>query len=144
VRSVFLMCRAFLPRMVAAGRGDVVNLASVSGKRPLVRRTPYTASKLAIIGLTRSLAYEVGPAGVRVNTLSPGPVRGPRMARNFRLEAQASGSTAAEAERAFVSRAALDRLVEEDEVGAALVAMLRIPGLCGADIDLSAGMVAPA
>jgi NAD(P)-dependent dehydrogenase (short-subunit alcohol dehydrogenase family) len=144
VRSVFLMCRAFLPRMVAAGRGDVVNLASVSGKRPLVRRTPYTASKLAIIGLTRTLAYEVGPAGVSVNTLSPGPVRGPRMARNFRLEAQASGSTVAEAERAFVSRAALERLVEEDEVGAALVAMLRIPGLCGADIDLSAGMVAPA
>jgi NAD(P)-dependent dehydrogenase (short-subunit alcohol dehydrogenase family) len=144
LRSVFLMCRAFLPRMVAAGRGDVVNLASVSGKRPLVRRTPYTASKLAVIGLTRTLAYEVGPAGVNVNTLSPGPVRGPRMARNFRLEAQATGGTIADAERAFVSRAALDRLVEEDEVGAALVAMLRIPGLCGADIDLSAGMVAPA
>lgn len=144
VRSVFLMCRAFLPRMVAAGRGHVVNLASVSGKRPLVRRTPYTASKLAVIGLTRSLAYEVGPAGVNVNTLSPGPVRGPRMARNFRLEAEATGGTIAAAEKAFVSRAALERLVEEDEVGAALVAMLRIPGLCGADIDLSAGMVAPA
>lgn len=144
VRSVFLMCRAFLPRMVSAGRGDVVNLASVSGKRPLVRRTPYTASKLAVIGLTRTLAYEVGPAGVNVNTLSPGPVRGPRMARNFRLEAQASGSTVAQAERAFVSRAALDRLMEEDEVGTALVSMLQIPGLCGADIDLSAGMVAPA
>jgi NAD(P)-dependent dehydrogenase (short-subunit alcohol dehydrogenase family) len=144
VRSVYLMCRAFLPRMVSAGRGDVVNLASVSGKRPLVRRTPYTASKLAVIGLTRTLAYEVGPVGVNVNTLSPGPVRGPRMARNFRLEAQASGSTVAQAERAFVSRAALDRLVEEDEVGTALVSMLQIPGLCGADIDLSAGMVAPA
>jgi len=50
----------------------------------------------------------------------------------------------AQAERAFVSRAALDRLVEEDEVGTALVSMLQIPGLCGADIDLSAGMVAPA
>ena len=144
VRSIFLMCRAFLPPMVAAGRGDVVNLASVSGKRPLIRRTPYTASKLAVIGLTRTLAYEVGPAGVSVNTLSPGPVRGPRMERNFRLEAEVSGSTVAEAERTFVSRAALDRLVEEDEVGTALVAMLRIPGLCGADIDLSAGMVAPA
>jgi NAD(P)-dependent dehydrogenase (short-subunit alcohol dehydrogenase family) len=144
VRSVFLMCRVFLPPMVAAGRGDVVNLASVAGKRPLVRRTPYAASKLAVIGLTRTLAYEVGPAGVNVNTLSPGPVRGPRMERNFRLEAEVSGSTVEEAERAYVSRAALDRLVEEDEVGAALVAMLRIPGLCGADIDLSAGMVAPA
>lgn len=144
VRSVYLMCRAFLPQMVAAGRGDVVNLSSVSGKRPLPRRTPYVASKLAIIGLTRTLAFEVGPAGVNVNTLSPGAVRGPRMERNFRLEAEATGSTPAEAERGFTSRAALARLVEEEEVAAAVLAMLAMPGLCGADIDLSGGMVAPA
>jgi NAD(P)-dependent dehydrogenase (short-subunit alcohol dehydrogenase family) len=143
VRSVYLVCRAFLPAMVKAGRGDVINVASVSGKRPLIRRTPYTASKMALIGLTRTLAFEVGPLGVSVNTLSPGPVRGPRMARNFRLEAAAAGTTEAAAERAFVSRSALDRLVEEDEVAAAAVAMLQMPGLCGADIDLSAGMVAP-
>jgi NAD(P)-dependent dehydrogenase (short-subunit alcohol dehydrogenase family) len=143
VRSIFLMCRAFIPPMTRAGRGDVINLASVSGKRPLIHRTPYVASKLAIIGLTRTLAFEVGPLGVNVNTLSPGPVRGPRMARNFALEAAESGISVAEAERAFVSRAALDRLVEEEEVGAAVLAMLAMPGLCGADIDLSAGMIAP-
>lgn len=143
VRSVYLMCRAFLPGMIARGAGDVINVASVSGKRPLARRTPYTASKMALIGLTRTLAFEVGRLGVSVNTLSPGPVRGPRMERNFRLEASVSGITEAEAERAFVSRAALERLVEEDEVAAAALAMLRMPGLCGADIDLSAGMIAP-
>jgi NAD(P)-dependent dehydrogenase (short-subunit alcohol dehydrogenase family) len=143
VRSIFLMCRAFIPPMTRAGSGDVVNLASVSGKRPLIHRTPYVASKLAIIGLTRTLAFEVGPLGVNVNTLSPGPVRGPRMARNFALEAAESGISVTEAERAFVSRSALDRLVEEEEVGAAVLAMLAMPGLCGADIDLSAGMIAP-
>jgi NAD(P)-dependent dehydrogenase (short-subunit alcohol dehydrogenase family) len=143
VRGVFLMCRAFLPAMTRAARGDIVNLASVSGKRPLVHRTPYVASKLAIIGLTRTLAFEVGPLGVNVNALSPGPARGPRMTRNFRLEAEHSGITAAQAEQDFVSRAALNRLVEPEEVGAAVVAMLGMPGLCGADIDLSAGMVAP-
>jgi NAD(P)-dependent dehydrogenase (short-subunit alcohol dehydrogenase family) len=141
VRSVYLMCRAFLPPMIERGAGDVINLASVSGKRPLARRTPYTASKMAVIGLTRTLAFEAGPYGVSVNTLSPGPVRGPRMERNFRLEAAASGGSIAEAEHAFVSRAALNRLVEEDEVAAAVLAMLRMPGLCGADIDLSAGMI---
>ena len=88
VRGVFLMCRAFLPAMVRRGTGDVINIASVSGKRPLARRTPYTASKMAVIGLTATLAHEVGPLGVNVNTLSPGPVRGPRMARNFALEAE--------------------------------------------------------
>jgi NAD(P)-dependent dehydrogenase (short-subunit alcohol dehydrogenase family) len=142
VRGVFLVCRAFLPPMVARGRGDVVNVASVSGKRPLVRRTPYAASKMAVIGLTSTLAFEVGPAGVNVNTLSPGPVAGPRMERNFRLEADRTGSTEAAAEEAFVSRSALGRMVTEDEVGAAVVAMLAMPGLCGADVDLSAGMVA--
>jgi NAD(P)-dependent dehydrogenase (short-subunit alcohol dehydrogenase family) len=142
VRGVYLMCRAFLPAMISAGRGDVINVASVSGKRPLANRTPYTASKMAVLGLTATLAHEVGPLGVTVNCLSPGPVRGPRMERNFRLEAQASGTSPAEAERAFVSRAALGRMVEEDEVAQAVIAMLHMPGLAAADIDLSAGMVA--
>jgi NAD(P)-dependent dehydrogenase (short-subunit alcohol dehydrogenase family) len=144
VRSVYLMCRAFLPAMTRRGAGDVVNLCSVSGKRPLTRRTPYTASKMAVLGLTRTLAFEVGPLGVAVNSLSPGPCRGPRMERNFTLEAAATGGTYAEAEAAFVGRAALGRLVEPPEVAAAVLAMLRMPGLCGADIDLSAGMIAPA
>ena len=142
VRGVFLVCRAFLPPMVRRGTGDVINIASVSGKRPLARRTPYTASKMAVIGLTSTLAFEVGPSGVNVNTLSPGPVQGPRMERNFALEAERTGTSHAEAEQAFVSRAALGRMVTEDEVGAAVVAMLAMPGLCGSDVDLSAGMVA--
>ncbi|MBL0776838.1 MULTISPECIES: SDR family NAD(P)-dependent oxidoreductase [Streptomyces] len=142
VRGVYLMCRAFLPAMTRRGFGDVVNVASVSGKRPLLRRTPYCASKMAVIGLTTTLAGEVGPQGVTVNSLSPGPVSGPRMERNFRLEAERTGSSYAEAEEAFVSRAALGRMVTEDEVGEAVRAMLRMRGLCGADIDLSAGMVA--
>ncbi|WP_327294110.1 MULTISPECIES: SDR family oxidoreductase [unclassified Streptomyces] len=142
VRGVFLMCRAFLPAMTGRGAGDIVNVASVSGKRPLLRRTPYCASKMAVIGLTTTLAGEVGPLGVTVNSLSPGPVAGPRMERNFRLEAERTGGTHAQAEQAFVSRSALGRMVTEDEVGEAVTTMLRMSGLCGADIDLSAGMVA--
>ena len=141
VRGVYLMCRAFIPGMVARGEGDVINVASVSGKRPLTRRTPYAASKMAVIGLTTTLAFEVGPLGVSVNSLSPGPVDGPRMQRNFTMEAERTGTTYAEAEEAYVSRAALHRMLTEDEVAAAVVAMLHMPGLCAADIDLSAGMV---
>lgn len=142
VRGTFLMCKAFLPSMLAQGRGDVINIASVSGKRPFPHRTPYCASKMAVIGLTSTLAFEVGPAGINVNTLSPGPVAGPRMERNFRLEAERGGGSAEDAENAFVSRAALGRMVTEEEVGAAVLAILNMPGLCGADIDLSAGMIA--
>jgi NAD(P)-dependent dehydrogenase (short-subunit alcohol dehydrogenase family) len=143
VRSIYLMCRAFLPPMYQRGSGDVINIASVTGKRPLTRRTPYAASKMAVLGLTRTLAFEAGPLGVRVNSISPGPCRGERMTRNFTAEAAATGTSYAQAQEAFVSRAALRRLVEEDEVAAAVLAMLRMPGLCGADIDLSAGMIAP-
>ncbi|HEU4331407.1 MAG TPA: SDR family oxidoreductase [Lapillicoccus sp.] len=141
VRGVFLMCRAFLPPMISRQAGDIINIASVSGKRPLARRTPYTSSKMAVIGLTTTLAHEVGPMGVSVNTLSPGPVTGPRMDRNFAREARVTGTTAAAAEAELVSRSALKRLVTESEVACAVLAMLAMPGLAGADIDLSAGMV---
>jgi NAD(P)-dependent dehydrogenase (short-subunit alcohol dehydrogenase family) len=142
VRGTYLMCRAFLPPMLARGDGDVINLASVSGKRPLVRRSPYCASKMAVLGLTTTLAFEAGPAGVRVNALSPGPVEGERMDRNFALDAQRTGTGVADARAAFVGRAAMERMITEDEVGAAVVAMLGMTGLSGADLDLSAGMVA--
>ena len=142
VRGMFLMCKAFLPPMIRRGHGDVINLASVSGKRPLALRTPYAASKMAVLGLTTSLGAEIGRSGVRVNSLSPGPVRGARMDRNFRLEAERLGISEQEAAGAFVGRATTGRLLEESEVGDAVVAMLSMTGLHCADIDLSAGMVA--
>lgn len=142
VRGVFLACRAFLPPMLDRGQGDVVNLASVTGKRPLEGRTPYCASKMAVLGLTSTLAFEVGPRGVRVNALSPGPVEGERMDRNFRLEAERAGGSEEDARKRFVDRAASGRMVTEDEVADAVVAILRLTGLNGADVDLSAGMIA--
>ena len=142
VSGMFLMCRAFLPPMISRGMGDVINLASVSGKRPLARRTPYCASKMAVLGLTTTLAAEVGPLGITVNSLSPGPVNGPRMDRNFALDAERTGRSPEQARAEFAGRALLGRLLEEDEVGFAVLAMLQMPGLHAADIDLSAGMVA--
>jgi NAD(P)-dependent dehydrogenase (short-subunit alcohol dehydrogenase family) len=143
VRGVFLMCQAFLPNMIAHRRGDIVNVASVTGKRPLIGRTPYAASKTAVIGFSTTLAWEVGPLGVMVNSLSPGPVAGERMDRNFTLESERTGASVEAVREAFVARSALRRMVTEDEVGSAVEAILHMPGLCAADIDLSAGMVAP-
>jgi NAD(P)-dependent dehydrogenase (short-subunit alcohol dehydrogenase family) len=140
VRSAFLSARAFLPAMLAAGSGDVIFIGSVAAKRPLARRTPYCASKAALSGLTRSLALEVGPTGVRVNCLSPGPVAGPRMDAVFEREASATGSTYEEAEAAYVSKAAAERLVREDEVAEGVLAILRSTALVGVELDLSAGM----
>ncbi|MBL0886415.1 glucose 1-dehydrogenase [Myceligenerans sp. I2] len=70
--GTFLGCRAVVPAMKAAGRGSIVNISSVEGKRGSPHLHGYTASKFAVLGLTKSLAVELGPAGIRVNSVHPG------------------------------------------------------------------------
>ncbi|SDE21850.1 glucose 1-dehydrogenase [Glycomyces harbinensis] len=70
--GTFLGCRAVVPTMKAAGRGAIVNVSSVEGLRGSVRLHGYTASKFAVRGLTKSLAVELGPDGIRVNSIHPG------------------------------------------------------------------------
>ena len=74
VRGPLLTCAAAIPTMVAAGRGSIVNISSISGLRGAPRRSIYAATKAALDGMTRSLAMEFGPAGVRVNAVAPGVV----------------------------------------------------------------------
>jgi NAD(P)-dependent dehydrogenase (short-subunit alcohol dehydrogenase family) len=72
LRGTFLSNRAVLPAMVRQRKGDIVNLSSKSGKIGLAYDAPYCASKFAVIGLSESLAQEVGTYGVRVQVLLPG------------------------------------------------------------------------
>ncbi|GAA4218883.1 SDR family NAD(P)-dependent oxidoreductase [Actinocatenispora rupis] len=71
----FLLCRAFGGRMLAAGRGAIVNVASIAGLRGVSDRAAYNASKHGLVGLTRTLAGEWGGRGVRVNAVCPGWVK---------------------------------------------------------------------
>ena len=82
VRAPLLLIAALLPSMIEAGRGSIINLSSVSGVVGTPRRAAYAASKGAIDAATRSLAMELGPAGIRVNAVAPGVVDTALWARN--------------------------------------------------------------
>jgi NAD(P)-dependent dehydrogenase (short-subunit alcohol dehydrogenase family) len=72
--SVFLMSRAFVPRMRGTGYGRVLNLTSIMSHVSLPGRTAYSSSKAALLGLNRALALELAAEGITVNGISPGPI----------------------------------------------------------------------
>ncbi len=74
VDGMFRLTRAVLPLMLAAGRGSIVNVASEAGLRGSAAGLAYTASKHAVVGITRSSAFMYAPSGIRVNAVAPGPV----------------------------------------------------------------------
>lgn len=84
--STFLLCRAALPHLERVG-GSIVNLSSVAGIRGMHESPAYCAAKGAVIGLTKALALDHGPAGVRVNCVAPGAVETP-MLRKHRTQEQ--------------------------------------------------------
>ena len=74
VKSMFLVTRAFLPYMVRNKKGCVINVSSMWGQVGASCEVVYSASKAAVIGMTRALAKEVGPSGIRVNCIAPGVI----------------------------------------------------------------------
>jgi len=86
--AMFLFSRRAVPIMKDQNSGNLINIASTAGWHGYPLRTPYAASKSAVIGLTRSLAMELGPWGIRANVICPGSVAGDRMDRVITAEAR--------------------------------------------------------
>lgn len=143
VTGVYRCCRAVLPGMIERGSGAVVTIGSMTGKRELLNRSAYASSKAALIGLTRTLAHEVGPHGIRVNLISPGAVEGPRIDWVIERQAEAQGISVDEARSQFTGLSPLDRLVSPTDVANAVVYLLSdaAAGITGEDLNVTAGMV---
>ena len=89
--AMFHCARRAIPALKQAGGGSIVNLSSAAGKFGFPLRSPYSAMKWGVVGFTRTLAMELGQFGIRVNTLQPGAVEGPRIRSVLRNKAAAKG-----------------------------------------------------
>ncbi|SOE94192.1 NAD(P)-dependent dehydrogenase, short-chain alcohol dehydrogenase family [Burkholderia sp. D7] len=110
--------------------GTIIALSSVAGRLGYAYRTPYSATKWAVVGLTKSLAIELGPDNIRVNAIQPGIVKGPRIERVIAARAEQLGLSYEQMEKEYLSKISLRRMTTPEEV-AATALFLCSPGGSG-------------
>ena len=120
VTGAFLCAKYVSAAMIEQKRGAIVNISSIAGRIGYSLRVPYAASKWAMIGLSHSLAAELGPYGVRSNVVLPGPVEGERVQSVIALRAQAQGVPVEEAAKFFTANLPLGHMVTSDDVAEAV------------------------
>ena len=110
-----------VPHLKRQRAGSIVNMSSVAGRLGIPLRTPYAAAKWGVIGFTQSLAMELGPFGVRVNAILPGPVTGERMERVLKDRAERRGVSIEEIRAEEVGTISLRRMIEPEEIADMIV-----------------------
>ncbi len=141
VVGTFLPCKYAIPYLIERGGGRIVNIAGTSGLRGYRNRIAYSSSKWAVRGLTRTLALELGPHEITVNTVCPNVTHGSRMTRIVTEKARKLGTTPEQVYRDFSSQTALGRFIEDIDVAHA-VRFLASPAarnVTGKDIVVDAG-----
>jgi NAD(P)-dependent dehydrogenase (short-subunit alcohol dehydrogenase family) len=112
----FFCTRRAVPLLKKAGGGSIINISSAAGKFGFSLRTPYAASKWAVIGFTKSLAMELGPFAIRVNAILPGIVAGARIKRVAAAKAAALQITQEEMEQRMVENVSMRCMVTADDI----------------------------
>ena len=112
----FLCSRQAIPMIKASGGGAIVNMASAAAKHGYAYRTPYSAAKFGVVGLTQSLAKELGPDNIRVNAVLPGIIEGPRMEGVIRDRAEATGLNIDAMRNTYLKNISLRRMTSPKDV----------------------------
>ncbi len=119
--GAFDVSRVAIPHLISTGRGSIINMASAAGRFGYANRSPYSCSKWALIGLTKTLAMELGEYNIRVNAIAPGAVAGERAERVFQGRAQLSGRSIEEEKRLGLANQSLKELVDPVDIAALAV-----------------------
>lgn len=114
--GTFLCARSAVPLLRAAGGGSIVNISSVAGRLGFSLRTPYSASKFGLAGLTQTWAMELGPSNIRVNSVLPGVVSGDRVERIIAARAAAGGISNDAMREQLVEKVSLRRMTSPEDV----------------------------
>jgi len=124
----FLCAHHAVPLIRKSGGGAIVNMSSAAGRFGYAFRTPYSSAKWGIIGLTQSLAKEIGPDNIRVNAILPGIVEGPRMTGVIRDRASQIGISYEEMESRYLEKVSLRRMVSPQDVADMVLFLLSPAG----------------
>lgn len=141
VTGPYLTTKHAVEHLRESANPSIVNISSISGKRPLVNRTPYTASKMGLIGMSRTLAFELD-ADIRVNTICPGSVEGDRLDRVVENQAAQSEMSIEEAWEAIVTdELALSEIVDPNDIAemTAFLASEKGRHITAQDINVDSG-----
>jgi NAD(P)-dependent dehydrogenase (short-subunit alcohol dehydrogenase family) len=117
----FLCVREFLSSLAAQKQGSIINIASTAALKGVPLRSPYCAAKMGLVGLTKALAMEFGPSGIRVNAVCPGPVDSPAVEEVVREKSKQTGEPFEVSLHRTLSGTALNRPITMAEVAETVV-----------------------
>ena len=124
LNSHFYFTKFSIPLLRNNKSGSIVNISSTAGLFGFPQRTPYAASKWAIIGLTKSLAMELGKYKIRVNAICPGSVKGDRMKRVINSKAKLLKTTPNKIQKEFESMTSIPSFVKKEEIASMVIYLL--------------------
>ena len=120
LNGVFYVTRLAVPLLRAAGGGSIINIAASASMFGFPLRSPYTACKWALIGLTKTWAMELGAAGIRVNAICPGSVSGQRIDSVIERDAQERGCSVEEIRQRWTSQTSMRCFVDAEDIAEAV------------------------